>query len=366
MSNKRNFIQSFILLTWIQIFSSEFTYANSMLNGHEKEFLNETSIQGSVHPSMEASPDTCSIYTYLHMSVCLGEYVQFGEQELSNSGLYIDTLTAQNGCDSVIYLFLEIYPQIHATIEETICHGGIYIFDGIPLSQAGSYTKTLISGNGCDSIVQLILTVVPTLVSYIDTTICEGKSIYLLGQYISESGTISAEFTGSNGCDSIITYVVFVQELEVPVTISENSIIVLPSASSYQWINCDNGEEIVGANSQSYAPIESGNYSVKVILEDSCVGTSECIAFIVTGIEDDHISGDVSIYPNPSEGIFYIKNESQYPISSMIINTLSGNQVQVLDLSGKKALDLSFLEKGVYLIKFELNNTALTKKIIIK
>jgi len=82
-------------------------------------------------------------------------------------------------------------------------------------------------------------------------------------------------------------------------------------------------------------------------------------------------NNDVLIYPNPSNGDFYINykvqkkgNVSIYLVSidgKTIINLLSENKEQ-----GEYSLQLNFnLEAGSYFIKIETNNNLITKPIII-
>jgi hypothetical protein len=248
----------------------------------------------------------------------------------------------------------------------TICEGESVSIGGTDYSSVGTYTIRLLGDDRCDSTILLTLIVHPVQTSSITASICEGQYYSIGAESFSESGMYTVTLSSENGCDSIVILQLSVQELNVPVTIFENSIIALQSAATYQWINCDTGENIAGANGQSYIPTVSGNYSVMVILADSCRGTSDCIEIIVTGRSEDSVSNAVSVYPNPTDGLIYIKNESQFPINSLSISTLSGKQIQAFNLSGKNTIDLSFLEKGVYLIKFEINNTELTQKIIIK
>ncbi|MBK7428993.1 MAG: T9SS type A sorting domain-containing protein [Saprospiraceae bacterium] len=278
--------------------------------------------------------------------------------------------------DSDLFVFagngnLNFYENNLCTAEVTetqvsICEGESVSIGGTEFSIEGTYTVRLLGNDRCDSTVLLTLEVNPVQSSSITASICEGQNYSVGAESFSESGMYTVTLTSENGCDSIVILQLNVEELIVPITVFENSIIVLQSAATYQWINCDTGENIPGANGQSYIPTVSGNYSVLITLADGCTGTSECVEIIETGTDEDSVSNAVSVYPNPTDGLIYIKNESEYPISSARISTVSGKQIQSFNLSGKNTLDLSFLDKGVYLIKFELNNTELTKKIIIE
>ncbi len=71
----------------------------------------------------------------------------------SETGLYVDTLTAINGCDSIMTLELEVKETISETIDTSICIGEEFM--GYTIE--GNYIDTLNSTIGCDSIIFLNL-----------------------------------------------------------------------------------------------------------------------------------------------------------------------------------------------------------------
>jgi len=79
----------------------------------------------------------------------------FNGQNLNISGTYLDTLITGSGCDSIITLNLVIDPPLTGTLNQTICTGTTYLFNGQNLNISGTYLDTLITGSGCDSILTL-------------------------------------------------------------------------------------------------------------------------------------------------------------------------------------------------------------------
>ena len=77
---------------------------------------------------------------------------------------------------------VEILPTYHTTQYDTICHGFDYDFFGQSLTETGSYIHTLQAANGCDSVITLELTVFPkpvVTISRVDgylPTVCEGSA----------------------------------------------------------------------------------------------------------------------------------------------------------------------------------------------
>jgi hypothetical protein len=71
---------------------------------------------------------------------------------------------------------LDVLPVKFTPIEATICEGEACNFNGKTCAETGVYRDTLTSVNGCDSIVELKLTVNQLEPTFIDANICSGKS----------------------------------------------------------------------------------------------------------------------------------------------------------------------------------------------
>lgn len=191
----------------------------------------------------------------LNISLCEGESFSFGSQELSVSGVYIDSLTSQSGCDSIVTLNLQITPVYNEVINAQICFGTSYRFMGLDLTEAGTYTDSLKTAAGCDSIITLnlavddikkdttiaiicsgesyefqgmnydvsgiyeevvsgiecdtlkvlVLTVLDEFVTVVYQQICTGESLIFDTQTLTASSTYTAQFLSNSGCDSTVT-----------------------------------------------------------------------------------------------------------------------------------------------------------------
>src|SRR4030095_14344201 len=136
-----------------------------------------------------SSPPFRSTTTTVDISICSGD-----------PGVYIDTLTATNGCDSIVIFNVSVLPPIIYTIDTSICEGDT--FNGISLS--GTYMDTLIAENGCDSIVIIKIQVVP-LNSLAEThELCPGEEIYGLSQ----EGVYQTILPSKNSCDTVLTVLI--------------------------------------------------------------------------------------------------------------------------------------------------------------
>jgi gliding motility-associated-like protein len=86
-------------------------------------------------------------------------------------------------CPATDQVQVTIYPKYTTNITDTICTGGPYLFNGQSISQTGIYVDSLTSINGCDSIFNLNI-VISTEPQFTinDTTLCSGNPLTLAPQ----------------------------------------------------------------------------------------------------------------------------------------------------------------------------------------
>ncbi|TVR84458.1 MAG: gliding motility-associated C-terminal domain-containing protein [Saprospirales bacterium] len=146
-----------------------------------------------------------AIQSYVNKVICNGQEYDFFGTLLTSSGSYTHTTQTESGCDSVVNLQLTVLPAAEEHIFEIICQGQSFDFNGQIVNQSGQYMAELLNSEGCDSIVYLDLIVLPAIQSQINATICYGQTYHFNGENLSEAGTYVAELTTPDGCDSIVT-----------------------------------------------------------------------------------------------------------------------------------------------------------------
>ncbi len=110
-------------------------------------------------------------------TICTGSSYSFYGRTLTESGTYEEVLPDElGGCDSTIRLELTVLDAYTEEIEQTICVGETYEFCGQMLTEPGAYTCSLSAVDGCDSIVnlQLWLEEAPALVAVPDAFSIDG------------------------------------------------------------------------------------------------------------------------------------------------------------------------------------------------
>jgi gliding motility-associated-like protein len=159
------------------------------------------------------------VYLFVDTTICPTDSLFAGGQWQHETGIYVDVYTDQNGCDSLIVTTdLFVVSPIEFFFSHDLCEGNY--FDGIQFFSDTTYTKYLVSREGCDSIVHEFINVFPTYEQTIDVGICEGDSVLIEGTWYFDSGSITSNMTTDYGCDSIIHYDIEVQEV-MEVTVNE-------------------------------------------------------------------------------------------------------------------------------------------------
>ncbi|MEO8772321.1 MAG: T9SS type B sorting domain-containing protein, partial [Ferruginibacter sp.] len=170
------------------------------------------------------------------------------------AGTYSVTLTSNAGCDSIATLNLTVNPVPTSTTNIAICSNQLpYSWNGNSYPAAGTYSVTLVSNANCDSIVTLNLAVNPTVTSTTNITICNNQLPYSWnGNSYPAAGTYSVTLTSSSGCDSIAT----LNLMANAVVTSNTAITICTSQLPYSW------------NGNSYPA--AGTYNVTLVSSAGC------------------------------------------------------------------------------------------------
>lgn len=204
-----------------------------------------------------------------------------------------------------------------------------------------------------------------------DETVCFGDSITVNGTVYNASNLTGTEvFTnvGPNMCDSTVTVNLTVKPA-IDITVDNSSAPTLTAnqvGASYEWIDCNTGIAVFPPETnQSFTAPVNGNYAVVVTL-DNCSATSLCENITGVGIAEA-TTNIVSIYPNPTNGVFSINLTNTDQAVSYTLTTLEGRIIEQANniTTNNIQVDLTNQSKGVYfLILNQANNTNTTYKII--
>ena len=141
-------------------------------------------------------------------TICQGDSILLGGTYQTTAGNYVDTISggSANGCDSILTTTLTVNPINNNNSTVTICQGDSALIHGNYETTAGLYTQTFTNTNGCDSIENVTLVVnAPTNTTQV-INFCAGDSVILGGNTYYTNITVVDTFTNAIGCDSLITY----------------------------------------------------------------------------------------------------------------------------------------------------------------
>ena len=250
------------------------------------------------------------------------------------------------------------------TYTESICEGFTYTWRGIDCNLEGSYYDSLQTVYGSDSIYILHLTHKPTYELMLTDTICNGD-IYLWQNHVfTTAGLFYDSLLTINGCDSILLLNLFVQTVDTSIT--QNGVVLTAHASngSFIWVDCDdNYSEVTGATYTNFIAPHNGNFAV-VITQSNCTDTSACFNITNVGIYENAICEDKPFYfPNPVEKYFYIVLSEEMHIS---LFNISGKMVyEAIYDTGEHSVFVENLSNGVYYLRF-ISKTSMHNERLIK
>jgi uncharacterized repeat protein (TIGR03803 family) len=229
------------------------------------------------------------------------------------------------------------------------------------------YGMTHTGGSGSFGGAGVIFKYCPPITVTQSITICSGQSI-TIGTHVHTTSNIYVDSLTSTitGCDSIVTTNLTVSP-NMSVSISGSTLTAAsPSSSStYQWIDCSNGNtQVSGATSQNFTPSISGNYAV-IVTANFCSDTSVCNAITIstTGITNNAQVAGLSVFPNPNTGDFTISLNKEETFN--LVNNL-GQTVKTIQLnqSNNNSANVSGVEPGFYFLVGK-SNAELNYKIVV-
>ncbi len=98
--------------------------------------------------------------TNLSSAICPGECTAVADTLICSPGLYERRFQAASGCDSLVRITVTEAPDVVTNLNLFICEGDTLFVAGNPYTQSGRFQNILMAANGCDSVINLDLTVV--------------------------------------------------------------------------------------------------------------------------------------------------------------------------------------------------------------
>ena len=247
--------------------------------------------------------DNLSSITAKSLSLCFNQLpIEIDGQNFPDFGSYNFTFQNINGCDSIINYELIELPNYEDLNSEQICFGDSLEWQGYFLTQEGFYSDSLLTQNGCDSVLSLNLSFYDTP-QLIDTTIINDDG--------TNSGSIALNFTD-------------------------------PSGYSFLWNT--------GDTTSSISNLEAGLYTLLLNYESNCQQT---FIFQINGVSntlENHYS-ELKIYPNPANNVLNVELKD-VKLKWLRIVDITGREVlHKINLNGNVHLSIEQVKPGIYILK---------------
>ncbi|MCB0638108.1 MAG: DUF5050 domain-containing protein [Lewinella sp.] len=127
--------------------------------------------------------------------ICEGESFQWGNNTYTEPGQYSQSFALPDGCDSIATLTLNVLPAASDFIFAQACAGESFNLNGVVYNTAGIYQQSLQATNGCDSLLWLALDVLPLPV----VSLGANTTILLSDTLAFDLGSAYASVLWSNG-----------------------------------------------------------------------------------------------------------------------------------------------------------------------
>lgn len=191
---------------------------------------------------IKVTPMLSAIGIY-RQEICRTDTLRLGQkQEIFHagrlSGSFVDNNTAANGCDSITQVVLTVLPDAIGRLDTIACEGEIITLYNKQFTQAspsGNLKTTLKSYRGCDTFAMVNVTFIPKKTGFANPVICRNGSIQIGGTVFSASnptGQVVINRTATQGCDSTVNVNVTIAPSIIPTYVKEDLLCNEPNSGS--------------------------------------------------------------------------------------------------------------------------------------
>jgi len=295
------------------------------------------------------------------VAICEGEsyFAEGAEQTVSDT--YTDVLQTLDGCDSTIITNLTVNSVYEITNNIAICDGESFLAGGMEQTITGVYYDSLLSMDGCDSVIitDLVVNALPVVYLGVDTTICDGNMVTLDAGVFSAYNWSTGETTQTIDVTANDAY--WVQVTDANSCMNNDAIWVYVYDIDPYVITTDascmdfNGSIHIGASSQFYpitytwnnypdsmnnsmSNLQTGTYNLTIEDSRGCIGTESIFLNATNLPEISYTSTAVSCFGGADGSIDVTLNNENTPAT----------QTYAWDYNSEITEDLTGLSAGTY------------------
>jgi len=216
----------------------------------------------------------------INETIGFGECKEFGPNILCQTGEYQLRYSTIHGCDSTVQINLTVEELITDTITQTVCAGETFTIQDSTLNQGGLYQLWGVDAQGRTTLTVVDFRVESEIITRLEESSCEGQPYFISDISHTESGSYEYMFRAANGCDSLVQL-----ELSVGEVVTTEISQIIPRGESY----------IVGKNNVSF----EGRYE---FLYQTVAGCDSVVHLNLSFFNNDPTSNPSTGNPNnPTE-----------------------------------------------------------------
>lgn len=150
-------------------------------------------------------------------TLCEGQTLQLHGLSIYTPGVYQQTITTPEGCDSLFNITVVLAPTDTTYHTAATCDS----------TQAGIFQVTLSNTSGCDSVIITKVQLLPPIGIFTEINLCNIDSVVIAGVIYTQPGTVAVLIPSNfGGCDTLATY-----ELTRTDVLLEKTIVFCPGES---------------------------------------------------------------------------------------------------------------------------------------
>jgi hypothetical protein len=342
--------------TWAannQTYTSSGFYVDTLVNAEGCDSLLVLDL--TIHPSSTSfeAVSACESYTW-----------PVNNQTYTSSGLYVDTLQSVNGCDSVLNLDLTINTGSIGADTITACDSYTWAANNQTYTSSGIYADTLVNASGCDSLATLYLTLNPSSSSFDTISACVSYTWPVNNQTYTASGTYIDTLINAIGCDSVLSLELDISPVDTAVTRSGLTLTANAVNADFQWVDCgDFFAPIPGETGSSFTVTANGSYAV-IVDQNACTDTSGCIEILNVGIFEDNFGQEIALFPNPTNGRLVLQLGNEYRLIETRQRNTLGQELKRETFHSRSQIEMELVgAPGIYWLEIRADNT---RKAVLK
>ena len=159
------------------------------------------------------------------------------------------------------------------------------------------------------------------------------------------------------------------------ITVDSSTITVQNTSTNANLFIWDFGDSSVDSSFEpSHVYSTPGNFTVKLTALNECGENKYSIPITIDSTKVEDTTSTTYIYskeaesltitPNPSDGLVFLKTEGQ-PVQKILIYDILGTVVYENHIPSHERIDVRGLSKGIYIVEVHTNIKVLTKKLLL-